>query len=88
MQELSGAFNRAMVLESLPEELKASDIGTEVLMAFATTVAYKVFHNLGNGHKMDPNFDPITVDGVPAREVWEENYHRRRCTCEKCILKN
>ena len=43
MQELSGAFNRAMVLESLPEELKASDIGTEVLMAFATTVAYKVF---------------------------------------------
>lgn len=67
-----GAFNRALALESAPEEF--ADIDPDVVVRYAAIVAYKVFHNLANGHQMLPAADPITVDGRPAREVWAHHY--------------
>ncbi len=66
------AFNDALALESVPKEL--SQCNSDDLIKYAKTVAYKVFHNLKNGHEMDKNDDPLTVDGKPAKKVWKEHY--------------
>lgn len=71
-QAKCGAFNRALALESVPEELRDND--PDALVRYATIVAYKVFHNLANGHQMVPDLDPVTVDGVPARKAWAQHY--------------
>jgi hypothetical protein len=66
------AFSKALALESVPENL--SHCNSDDLVEFATTVAYKVFHNLKNGHIMVKDDDPIIVDGKLANEVWEDHY--------------
>jgi len=66
------AFNEALALESVQESLY--EVDSEELMEFAKIVAYKVFHNLKQGHEMDENDDPLTVDGIPAAEAWPEHY--------------
>jgi len=68
------AFSRALALESLPDELKKMDIPAEVLVKYARTVAFKVFHNLQFGRKMDPAEDPLTVGNVPAPQAWPSHY--------------
>ena len=65
------AFNEAMALESIPEGL---DANSDLLIKYARTIAYKVFHNLQNGHKMDKDKDPITVDDQPASKAWADHY--------------
>ena len=67
-----GAFNEALALESVPEELK--ECQSEHLIKYAKTIAYKVFHNLKNGHEMIKDNDPLIVDGEPANEVWADHY--------------
>ncbi len=66
------AFNEAMARESIPEELRSID--SSILTTYARTVAYKVFHNLKNGHQMSKDDDPLTVDNKPASEVWADHY--------------
>jgi len=66
------AFNEALALESIPESL--SECKNDELVKYARTVAYKVFHNLKNGHTMAKEDDPLTVNGEPASEVWEDHY--------------
>ena len=67
-----GAFSEALALESIPESL--SKCQSDELVKYARTVAYKVFHNLKNGHTMAKADDPLTVDGRPASEVWGDHY--------------
>jgi hypothetical protein len=68
----TSAFNRALALESIPENLR--DCDAEDLTRYATTVAYKVFHNLKQGYQMSKDDDPLTVDGIPASEAWPDHY--------------
>ncbi len=68
------AFSEALALESLPDNMKSLDIPSELLVQFARTVAYKVFHNLKSGNPMSKKDDPLTVDGIPAPEAWPEHY--------------
>lgn len=70
----SNAFNEAVALESIPDEMKVMNIPSELLIQFARTVAYKTFHNLRNGFPMSIEDDPLTVDGKPAPEVWPYHY--------------
>lgn len=67
--ESTGAFSRALASESIPDELKpylSPRLGEfdenlhELLVQYAQTVAYKVYHNLRCGHEMDMRFDPLT----------------------------
>lgn len=85
-EQVSGyAFSRALALESLPDDIRAQvfkdgdgfayqQVSLESLVKFATTVAYKVFHGVKGGHKMDPTMDPIMVGETPAAEYWPEHY--------------
>lgn len=68
LQDEPYAFNYALAGESIPDELSErmySEQGTfdsrlnRLLVKFATTVAYKVYHNLRNGYSMDMTKDPL-----------------------------
>ena len=59
------AFSRALALESASDSTFDSD--TEVylftadeLVRYAKIVAYKVSHNMSNGHTLDEDDDPLT----------------------------
>ncbi len=63
------AYSTALAGESVHDDLKRKwdqdakvfdGITHEDLERFARTVAYKVAHNLKNGHQMDPKMDPLT----------------------------
>lgn len=78
---MSNAFNNALALESVGE-IGIFDAATETysgvtsddLVKYARTVAYKVFHNIKNGHVMSKEEDPLTVDGALAAEAWAHHY--------------
>ena len=79
--ESSEAFNTAMALESIgnigdfnPSNLTYNNVSADSLVSYARIVAYKVFHNLQNGLKMQKEDDPITVDNIPASIAWAEHY--------------
>jgi len=64
------AYSTALAGESVHDDLKVKfDSDSEVfngvthddLERYARTVAYKVAHNLSNGHKMDPSMNPLDV---------------------------
>ena len=61
----TGAYNRALAFESasdLPynEETGEYMLSPDALEYYARIVAYKVAHNLKNGHIMDPDMDPLS----------------------------
>ena len=75
----SFAFSTALALESVDSknfsgERQVYEFTPDQLVGFATTIAYKTFHNVQSGFKMDSALDPILVDGVPAREAWANHY--------------
>ena len=58
------AYNPAVAFESasdLPRDLKTGEyvLTEDILEYYARVVAYKVAHNLKNGHKMDADNDPL-----------------------------
>lgn len=81
------AYTEALAFESITDAMKERwdddnevyrEITTEEIEAYAKIVAYKVFHNLKNGHFMDKDNDPIVVETelgrTPASEYWKEHY--------------
>jgi hypothetical protein len=81
------AYSEALAGESVHDSLKRKynpttdtyeHVTQDDLLQFARTVAYKVFHNLKNGHEMDSTQDPLTVDDVPAPQAWPEHYETTR----------
>lgn len=59
------AFSRALALESASDSTYDEDTGIYVLthnelVRYAKIVAYKVVHNMQNGHELDPDDDPLT----------------------------
>lgn len=80
----SGAFNRALAGESIPDGLheylrasgKFDDKMHELLVEYAQTVAYKVYHNLRCGHEMDMAYDPLQyVDCGSNVALSHENFN-------------
>ena len=69
------AYSKALVLESIHDELKAkwdavegkyNDVSDDDLEKLARTVAYKVAYNIKNGHMMDKLNDPLIYGNCPA----------------------
>ena len=59
------AFSRALALESASDCTFDNDTEVYVLTAddmvrYAKIIAYKVAHNLENGHELDRSDDPLT----------------------------
>lgn len=78
-ENTSFAFSKALALESVGSEnfsgeRQIYEFTQDQLVGFAATVAYKTFHNVQSGFKMDAALDPIIVDGIPAREAWANHY--------------
>lgn len=88
---MGNAFNKALALESIGE-IGAFDAKTatysgvthDALVNYAKTVAYKVFHNIKLGHVMSDKEDPLTVDGVSAKDVWAPHFGPAVCQGKKC----
>jgi len=60
------AYSETLASESMgmrdkwdPEAQVYNGVTYDDLERFARIVAYKVAHNLKNGHKMDPDMDPL-----------------------------
>lgn len=68
------AFSQALALESIPDELKELNIPSDILVKYAKTVSYKVFHNLKFGRMMNPEEDPLTIGDEPASKAWAHHY--------------
>lgn len=75
------AYSQALALESIPFWKKwdgdsYNGVTPNDLEQFAKTIAYKVAHNLRNGHKMDYSIDPLDYGGGnPHYEIiiWKHN---------------
>lgn len=62
------AYNQALALESIgeigeydQEKGVHNNVTSDDLEKYAKTVAYKVAHNLQNGHTMDESINPLTL---------------------------